>query len=94
MPTAKKKAPPKKAAKKSVKKVAKTAKKHSAPKTKKVVQKSAPVTRAPAKVHAGLRPAAHPSNDCREGCRICGTVCFRSGLHEQHRCRDHVGLSM
>jgi len=102
MPTAKKK---KAAPKKTVKKLAKTAKpakKHSATKSKKAVLKSrphaAPAARSPAKVTpakvaAPVRTAPKPSNACSDGCRVCGGECIRGGLHEQHRCSEHAGMS-
>jgi hypothetical protein len=101
MPTAKKKkAAPKKLVKKLVKtaRTAKPSKKHSSPKNKKAVQKSrapaAPVGRTAAKVLAPARTAPKPSNGCGEGCRVCGGVCIRGGMHEQHRCSEHAGLSL
>ena len=109
MPTAKKKkAAPKKTVKKVAKTVktaksAKTAKTRSAPKSKKAVLKSrphaAPAARSPAKVTpakvaAPVRTAPRPSNACGEGCRVCGGTCIRGGMHEQHRCSDHAGLSI
>jgi hypothetical protein len=82
MPTAKKAAAKKAATKKAAAK-------------KKVVKKIARAAKAPKKKSAPpARRVAQPSAECREQCRVCGNVCSRDGLHEQHRCRDHVGLSM
>jgi hypothetical protein len=86
----------KKAHKKTVhKKAPKKAAKRAAAKTaaaKTAVKKIA----SPART-AKKPPPPQPKKvaaSCNEQCRVCGAACFRGGLHEQHRCRDHVGMQM
>lgn len=84
-----KKAAAKKASpKKPAKKVVKAAKPAKAP-----AKKAAPAKAAPAKAHVAAKPAAQASSGCPERCLVCGDACSRPGMHEQHRCGVHVGMS-
>jgi len=100
----KKKAAPKTTAKKTKARPAAPAAK-AKPKTKPAVA-AKPAPRAkplprPAAAPIKARPStngAHAapahSHSCVEHCRVCGDVCARGGMHEQHRCRVHVGMSV
>ena len=79
-------------------KLAKPAKKRVVAKTKRPAKaqlRTARVTHRAthkAKPRPAVRSVAHAAG-CREVCRLCGGGCLRAGLHEQHRCGEHLGMS-
>ena len=59
-------------------------------------KKKSKTAKTPAKTHTKPAVSARPSKSmaCDGRCRLCGDTCMRDGLHEQHRCRDHVGMTV
>ena len=63
------------------------------PKAKKKTKPKPAIKTKTTKPAAAKSASKRTSHACDGRCRVCGDVCVRAGLHEQHRCSDHFGVS-